>query len=446
MKIIQTYILLIVASFGYSQSPLLIDKVVARIGGETILLSDIEAQYAFAKEQGADSNDDMKCQILEGIISQKLIVHQARLDSIEVSEDEINADLDFRLQGVLRQMNNDEQFFEEYYGMSVDEMRNNLREDVEQQKLAEKMQAQIVRDINVTPSEVSEFYENIPADSLPYLSSEVEFAELVIKPTESPVEKQKALDLATDILNQINDGADFGELAKKHSDDPGSGFKGGDLGYAPRGTFVPEFEEAAYNLDEGEVSDPVETEFGYHIIKMVDKKGTKIALKHILIKPSISEADIDAAKSQLDSISTLVNNGDMTFAQAVKKFSLEDVQSYHNNGRVRNPATGKTFFKTSELPTEVYFAIEDLDVNQVSEVLEYPLPTGDKYYRIVQLQSKTKPHKANLKQDYAFMQQLTKQTKTSEYFSNWVRRKLKSTYIEVDDVLGSCDNINELIK
>lgn len=440
-------IVLLVTQLSVGQNQLLIDKVVAKVGSETILLSDVEAQYSYALEQqGLEANDEIKCQILEAIMGQKLIVHQARLDSIEVSNEEINAQLDYRINGVLRQMNNDEEFFEEYYGMTVDKMRANLREDLEQQLLAERMQSQLMQTVNITPNEVQQFFDQIPTDSLPYLSSEVEFAEIVIEPLVNDVEQAKALEACQELFNKIQNGESFEELAKKHSDDPGSGANGGNLGFAPRGTFVQEFEEAAYNLDVNEVSEPVETEFGYHLIKMLEKKGTKINLQHILISPDVTDNDIDLAKNKLDSIRMLISEEKISFGDAVKKFSKEEVPSYHNNGRVQNPSTGKTFFKTAELPTEVYFAIEDMDVGDVSPVLEYPLPNGDIVYRIIQLQSKTKPHKANLKEDYSKIQELAKQSKKNEYFLNWVDLKLRETYIEVDERMQGCPNIAELTK
>ena len=235
-------------------------------------------------------------------------------------------------------------------------------------------------------------------------------------------------------------------MAKKYSDDPGSGANGGNLGFAPRGTFVQAFEEAAYNLDVNEVSEPVETEFGYHLIKMLEKKGTKINLQHILIAPEVTDNDIALAKNKLDSIKTLITDEKISFGDAVKKFSKEEVPSYHNNGRVQNPSTGKTFFKTAELPTEVYFAIEEMDINDVSAVLEYPLPNGEVVYRIIQLQSKTKPHKANLREDYSKIQDLAKQSKKNEYFNSWVNEKMKSTYIDIDKNYITCPNIDEILE
>lgn len=433
-------ILCLLALNSFSQEKVLIDKVIAKVGGETILLSDIEGQYSYLKQQSPDVDPNAKCQILDAIIGQKLIVHQAKLDSIVVGPEEIDAQLDFRVNAVLRQMGGDENFFQEYYGMTVPEMRENLRDDLESQVLAERMQQSLIADINITPSEVEDFYELIPKDSLPYLSAEVEFAELVQKPEPNEIEKEKTSNKINEIRAQIVSGEiTFAEAATKFSDDPGSAARGGDLGFAERGTFVPEFEEAAYNLDQDEISDAVETEYGFHIIKLNERRGTKLKLQHILIRPTITDDDIEKCQNSLDSIRTLIVENELDFGKAVKEYSLEEVQSYHNNGRVQNPSTGKTFFETGNLPTDVYFAIEDMNIGDVSGVISYATPQGESYYRIIQLQSKTKPHKANLSEDYAKIKELARESKKNEYFTKWLDDKLKETYIDIDPILQHCN-------
>lgn len=430
----------------HAQDRLVIDKIVAKVGTETILLSDVESQYSYAVEKTGGLNPNLKCEIFQSIIGQKIIVAQARLDSIEIMDEEIEANLDFRIDGVLRQMNGDEAFFEEYYGMTINEMRENLREDLEQQMLAERMQAKILDEVHITPKEIKEFFASIPVDSIPYLNAEVELGEIVLKPEVNEEERLKSLKAILDIRKQIlNEGADFSEMARKYSDDPGSGSRGGDLGFAERGTFVTEFEAAAYSLDIDEISDPVETQFGFHIIQMIERRGNKIRLKHILLKPEITEDDRILARNKLDSIKVEIENGDYSFSSAVKRYSDEDIPSYHNNGAIQNPNTGKTTFETGELPTEIYFAIEDMEVGDVSVPLEYPLPTGETYYRIIKLVSKTRPHKVSLETDYTKIQKFAKESKKNEYFAKWLDEKLRETYINLDKNFINCPDLDQFL-
>jgi peptidyl-prolyl cis-trans isomerase SurA len=430
-----------------AQEKLVIDKVIAKVGTQTILLSDVESQYAYAVEKSGGFDEDLKCQILQSLIGQKLIVHHAKLDSVVISNEEIEASLDFRIEGVLRQMNGDEAFFEEFYGMPISEMRDNLKDDLEQQMLAERMQNKIISEVKITPKEIKSFYKSIPKDSIPFLSAEVEISEIVVKPEVNQEERIKALEQILAIRKSIlNEEMPFEEMAKKHSDDTGSGSRGGDLGFAKRGTFVQEFEAVAYGLEVDEISEPVETQFGFHIIKMIERRGNNLHLKHILISPEITENDKILARNRLDTIRQNILDGEIEFSNAVKKYSIEDIPSYHNNGMIQNPKTGKTFFETGDLPTEIYFAIEDMEIGDISEPLEYPLPTGETYYRIVQLHSKTKPHRASLEEDYTKIQSFAKESKKQEYFAKWLEDKIKETYIEVDNNYISCPELDNMIK
>lgn len=446
MRYISIIISIGLASSLFSQERLLIDRAIAKVGTETILLSDVEGQYGYASEQAGVADPSMKCEIIRSLIGQKLIVHHAKLDSVIVSDEEIESNLDFRIDQVLRQMNGDEAFFEEYYGMKVSEMRANLKEDLTQQMLAERMQMTILNEVSITPNEVKKFYASIPTDSLPYLNSEVEMMEIVVKPEVNEEERTKALKKILDIRKKIiSKESTFEELAKLYSDDPGSGAQGGNLGYAERGSFVPEFEAAAYSLEKREITEPVETEFGFHIIQLLDRRGNKINLRHILVKPEITEADNVLALEKLDTIKAQIEREELTFSQGVKKFSNEKIPSYNNNGLVQNPQTGKTVFETAELSYDIYIALEELEVNQITPPQEYPYPTGETYYRIVKLLSKTKPHIANLDEDYSKIQRFAKESKKSEYFGNWVEEKFKSTFIKVEDGYLNCPDLENLI-
>lgn len=433
------------SSTGVSQD-LIIDKVIAKVGTENILLSDIEGQYAYALQQIATPSPDIKCEILQSTVGQKLIVHQAKLDSIDVPQDQLEANLDFRIQNVLRQMNGDEEFFEEFYGMTVNEMRENLREDLHQQMLVERMQGQLMSEVNVTPKQVKDYYASIPSDSIPYLSAAVEISEIVVKPEVNEEEKVKALKKIIELRKRIVEGGElFEELAGIYSDDPGSGSRGGDLGFAERGVYVPEFEAAAFSLEKDELSEPIESVHGYHIIKMIARQGNKINVKHILIRPKITEADRILAKENLDSLKVKITNGDINFKDAVKKYSLDEVPSYHNNGQIQNPNTSKALFETGDLPSEIYFAIEDMEVGDVSDPLEYPLPTGETYYRLIHLDYKSKPHKASLEQDYSQILQFAKESKKNVYFSEWLEQKMAETFIEIDVSYLNCPQLMSMI-
>lgn len=438
-------ILFTVFSMSISTSQIVIDKVVAKVGGETILLSDIESQYEYTKQQNPGVDESIKCQILESVIQQKVIINQAKLDSVVVLPEEVEQRLDLKIDNVLRQMNGDESFFREYYGASPDEMKDKLREDERQAILAERMQTNLIGSINVTPSEVVEFYNSIPTDSLPYLSSEVEISELVYEPKVNPVERQNAKDLADELYERLMAGEDFETLAKKYSDDPGSKSNGGNLGFAKRGTYVTDFEGAAFGLAKMEISEPVETEFGFHIIQMLERRGNNIQLRHILITPNITAADLVKAEAELDSIKTLIENNKLTFDQAVYLHSSESSQGKNYAGRLRNQNTGTTFFETRDLPTDIYFEIDNLEVGQITDPAEITNPRGETVYRIIKLDSRTKPHKANLEEDYSKIQIFAKENKKQAFFFEWINEKKQNTLIEVNPIYDFCPSVETYI-
>jgi len=444
MKNILVFPILILAMCsGYGQSYLL-DKVVAKVGSEFVLLSDIEDQYAYAKSQDPSLTEDIKCQILDNAIAQKVIVYHAKLDSVEVADEEVEAQLDFRFDNILRQMNGDEEFFTEYYGASISEMKERYRDDQRQQILAERMQGLLINSVRVTPQEVKDYYESIPTDSLPYLDSEVELGEIVVKPKVNDEQKEIARQKIENIRASIISGEfSFEAMALKFSMDPGSGARGGDLGFAKRGTYVPEFEATVFSLGKDEISEVIETEFGFHIIKMLERRGNSIRARHILIKPELTEADFQLARNELDSIKALIEADSLTFEAAVKRFSDKDSESYNNNGRMKNRATGNTFFETDDLDPDVYFEIIDLQEGQLSGVIEFKSYSGETRFRIVQLQTITKPHKANLVQDYDKIKTYAKESKKAEYFQSWIKEKKKETYVNIMADFAHCDIVDQ---
>lgn len=439
MKKILVSCFLISIHFGL-QAQEIIDKVIINVGGEYVLYSEMINNYRYIKDSNPKAEVDI-CQVAEQIVSQKILVDQAKLDSIIVSDIEVEGQLDFRFQDILRRLGGDETRFKEYYGKSISEMKDDQREDMKQQILAERIQGRLINEVTITPKEVVEFFEAIPKDSIPFLSSEVEISEIVFKPQVNAEEREKALQKLTGIKEKIESGeATFEDMALKNSAD-GSAQQGGDLGWASRGSYVPEFEAAAYSLDPDEISDIVDTEFGFHIIKMNERRGNSIRVQHILIRPTITQADLELTQSRLDSIKNLVAVDSLPFEYAVKLYSDKKSQNYHNGGRMANPKTGSNYFDTGDLPPDIYFEIEEMEVGEISDPLEYYDRGGETLYRVIRLESRTKPHRASLEQDYSRIQSFAKESKKNLYYNNWMVDKMEETFIKVDPDLATCPNL-----
>ena len=436
--------IMLISFSAFSQQKVLIDKVVAQVGGEIILLSDVETEFQFYKSQNKNAEDNAKCLILEQIMAQKLLISQAKIDSIEVSDEMVENQLEMRMQGVLRRMGGDEELFRQYYGKTVAEMKSIYREDIKNNLLAEMMQQKLIDKIDITPSEVIEFFNNIPVDSLPYFNSEVEISQIIIAPEVNNTERAKAYEKIKDARSRLDNGESFEDLAKRFSDDPGSAMRGGNLGWVQRGNFVPRFEATAYTLKKEEISDIVETEYGYHIIQLLERRGNTINTRHILVKPAITTEDMRRAENKLDSIRNLILADSISFEDAVKKFSDPKSASYSNNGRMTNPVNQTTFFEMNELQPDIYFSIERLKEGEISEVMETINEMGETRFQILKLLTKTEPHRANLRQDYSKIQMFAKNSKKNEYINKWVENKIKSAYIFVDPKYSeSCANISQ---
>jgi len=438
-------IILIVCSLSNitAQDHQVIDKVVGVVGQELVLLSDIEDQFSLAKKRQPELEDGARCIIMDQVLAQNLMLNQARLDSIIVTENEVESQLDARIKQILQYMGNDEKQFEEYYGATVTKVRSQFRVDLENKLLIERMQQQIISDATVTPSEVKDFFNQIPKDSLPFFNSEVEVAEIVIYPSQNLVEKTKAREQLESIRQQIIDGTQFEELARKYSDDPGSGAQGGDLGWATRGSYVGEFEAEAYNLETNELSEVIETQFGYHLLELLERRGNSIHVRHILITPQITPADEELARKRLDSVRNLVLIDSLPFGYAVTRFSDEDEPSFTNGGNLVNPKSGNTFYEVGDLDPDIYFTIDTMEVNDFSKPFEFTTQRGRKGYRAIQLRSRTKPHKASLALDYSKIKAAALESKKNKFMSEWVEQKIRDTYIELDPQFSSCEDLEK---
>lgn len=267
------FLLLIPTLLSAQNDKAVIDRVVAAVGGEIILLSEVQEQFSYAKQQQPDLPAEYLCVSLQNLLVQKLLVNQAKLDSIEVNDDEVENQLNARIDRLMLYFNQDPKAIEEFYGQTIEQIKEQTRTDMRNQLLAERMQAKVTEKATITPAEVQEFFKKIPKDSLPYFNAEVEIREIVYKPKVNPAERAKALARAEEVRLKLTRGEDFASLAKKYSDDPGSAAQGGDLGLVKRGTFVPEFEAMAYNLEPGQLSPVTETDFGFHVIELIERRG-----------------------------------------------------------------------------------------------------------------------------------------------------------------------------
>ncbi|MBL0025435.1 MAG: peptidylprolyl isomerase [Saprospiraceae bacterium] len=323
-------------------------------------------------------------------------------------------------------------------------MKERFRDDQKHKILAEKMQYKLISEVEITPREVEKFFYSIPNDSLPYFKSEMEISEIVLVPKVNDVEKKKALAKITDLRNKVLAGTlTFSEAASKNSQDPGSAIKGGDLGFAKRGSYVPEFEATVFSLAKDEISEIIETEFGFHFIQLTERRGNTVRAKHVLIKPEITKDDLDKAKAMLDSVRTEIVHDSLTFETAVRKYSMKNLPSYSNSGRVKNQNTNNTFFAADDLDPDTYFAIFELKPGDLSKPLEIQLPDGQKAFRLIKLNTISKPHKANLKEDFDKISGFAKESKKNEYFQKWLDKKRLETYISIDPMFKNCNIENK---
>ncbi|NOT36961.1 MAG: peptidylprolyl isomerase [Saprospiraceae bacterium] len=419
-----------------------VDKIIAKVGSEIILYSDWQEQISFIGEKQGSLNKNDECSVLENILIQKFMVHQAKLDSVEINDEEVETQLTARVEQILQYMGNDVKKFEEYYGQSVSEVRERFREDLKSQLLTERLQTKVLGNITVTPNETEKFFQSIPKDSIPYFNSEVEIAEILIRPVPNEEQMQKAKDKLNKISNRIRAGEDFAKLASLLSEDVGSGKQGGSLGWLKRGTLVPEYEAAAYRLEQDSLSAITQSEFGFHLIQLLGRRGNTINTRHILIKPELSDGDITKAKNELDSVRNKIIKDSIPFEIMVRKHSDKKSETYNYGGQLVNPKTGNSYFEIADLDPDVYFAVDNLKVGEISKIVESKDQEGKKYFRIFKLISRTPPHKANLLQDYAKIQIAAKEQKKNEKFREWLNVHIPKIYSDVDaGIVGNCPNL-----
>jgi|TARA_B100000959_G_scaffold119549_2_gene125631 peptidyl-prolyl cis-trans isomerase SurA len=412
-----------------------IDEIVAVIGDEIVLTSDIETQYNQYISQGFTNRTEIRCQIAEDLLYQKLLLNQAKIDSLNVSEQEIEGELDKRIRYFISQVGSKEKL-EDFYGKSIVQIKSEFRSLIKDQLLSQKMQLGITADVKVTPSEVKSYFSTLTKDSIPTIEAEIEISQIVIKPEVSEKEKQNVISKLESFKERVQKGENFKVLATLYSDDPGSAKNGGELGFVGRGDLVPAFEAAAYKLKGDEISKIIKSEFGYHIIQLIERRGEQINVRHILLKPKVSSTQLMETKKEIDEISSKILAGEITFEKAAIEFS--DDESKNNEGLLINSNSGSSMFLMQDLDPSLYFIIEKMQEGEVSAPVIMQTSQGEKAYRLIKLRKKNSAHTANLTNDYDKIQNAALSGKKQETINNWLKEKIIKTYIKVEKNLQNC--------
>ena len=442
MKNLITAFLVILSTIVLAQKGDIIDKVVGVVGEEIILKSEVETQLLQYIQSGAPTTIETRCNLYEDIMYQKLLLHQSKLDSIEVGEDQIESEMQRRLAYFISQIGSEKKL-EEFYNKSILEIKAEFHDVIRDQILVQMMEQKIMDGIELTPSEVKNYFKNIPKDSLPYINSEVELAQIVIKPKISDREKEVAKIKIDGYRKDILAGlSKFEVIATLYSSDPGSAAQGGSLGYMLLDNFVPEFADAARKLKVGDLSEVIETEYGYHIMEVLNRRGEEYEIRHILLSPKVNPYDLVKAKNQLDSIASLIDEIDtLNFGIAATLFS-DDEETKQNGGRLINYMTGASKFDMAQLgqmDATLSFTIDKMEEGDISKPIATQLPDGSQAYRLVKIMSRTDPHIVNMADDYQRIKEAAKVQKQAEKLSNWITKKAVKTYIKIDNTFSTCE-------
>lgn len=422
----------------------MVDQVAAVVGGKIVLRSDIESQYRQYLQQGNYADSSLRCKILDQLMLNKLLLNQSQLDSIEVTDDQVSQKIEQNMSYYIQQIGSAEKL-EAYYGKSLPELKEEFRPMVKDQLLIQQMQQKVTKNIAASPLDVKLFYESIPKDSLPLVNTEVEYAQIVLNIPISAEQKSVARNRVEELRSRILKGEDFNALATLYSMDKESAKQGGDLGFMNRGDLVPEFEAVAFRLkNTSQVSEVVETKFGYHVIQLVERRGERINVKHILITPGNDASDLTAPQLLMDSVAKEIQSGKLMFSDAAEKFS-DDTDSKLNGGIVANPSTGAVRFETDQVDPTILFQLDKLTVGEISNPMLITTREGKQAYRILKLNNRTQPHKMNLIEDYQRLQEMALNDKQNKVLVEWKDKKRVTTYVRIAEEYQNCEEIKDWV-
>ncbi len=432
------FIFYFVQVFGQGK---VINKVIAQVGDNVVLLSDLEVQKLQATSEGTEMNFSKECAILEQLLIEELLLNQAILDSLVVTDQSVDAEMENRLR-ILESKMGSRQKLEDFYGKSTTEIKQEFRVQIKNKMLAQEMEQKLVSDLTVTPKEVAAFYGGIPKDSVPYINMKLGFQQIVNYPVITKADKKRAYDALVEIRNEIVvNGKSFETMARIHSMDPGSGPQGGRI-EAKRGMMVPQFESTVFSLKIGEISEIIETIYGYHIIKLISRKGDDYVCLHILIMPEFSPEAVNLSAMKMDSCYAMLKENKITWDDAVLRFSNDELTK-QNRGVITNPITGEPTWDMedlNEVDQQIYLLTDAMEKGDVSRPALYvDIYERKQGVRIVRLMERYDPHVANLKDDYALIKRAAENDKRQKIVTNWVNSKIQNAFIRVDDDYLNCD-------
>ena len=439
------YIVSLVVMAGLMQFPFkgkaqdkVVDQIVAVVGNNIILKSEIEEMFRDQQAQGITSEGDMKCEILEKFLIDKLMVAEALIDTdIVVTDNQINQNLDGRLQQFITHFGSEKEV-ENYWKKPISQLKADLQDVIKNQLYSQQMQSKIIKNVTVTPSEVRFYYRNLKDEEIPVIPVQYEYQQITIAPEINPEEDNRVKAQLRDYKKRVEEGSNFATLAVLYSEAPESRV-GGEIGYLGRAQLDPAYAAAAFNLKEDKVSNVVKSDFGYHIIQLIDRKGEKINTRHILMRPKITPEALQKADTQLDSIANGIRKEKITFEQAAQFFS-NDKNTRNNGGVMINPETLSSKFSVDELDPDVSKIITGMKINEISD----PFKTTDEttkqtVFKIIKLVNKSTGHKANLQEDYQMLAELYLAKKKQDTLNNWISTQQAKTYIRIDNTYANCN-------
>ena len=432
-------IILLVCFYGIcaNAQPYMLDQVVAIVGSKPIKQSDVEGRYLQYRAQGISVHGDMKCSMFEELLTEKLLINQAEVDSLVVESNEIEMELGRRLDMFIMQVGSQEEL-EKHFKKSIYEIKDDLRKSLHEQLLAQKMQRAITEDIKITPSEVRFFYNKLSKDSIPLINGQAEVAQIVMHPPYSDEAISEVRQNLLDLRRRVIAGESFRTLAVLYSEDPTAARNGGEMPLMSKGELDPEFAKAAWALkNKGDVSRIVESKFGFHIIQLVDKRGDRVSSRHILMKPKPNPEAIATVTGRLDTLVRLIRKDSLDWNIAAFHYS-HDENTRFNGGLMINPRDQSTLFEMDHMEKTDWDVIKDLKIGEISEPYVSVDEKGKTVYKIVKLKDRSDPHRANLKSDYSFLQDIAMNDKMNSVIREWVNEKIESSYIYLDEGFKRC--------